>query len=200
MRKITMVSMATAALAAIVLPAAASADWQHNGKGQLKEDGTLTSTGTAEFQAPMGRVHCIVHSHGTLSKTSSTGMVQALQVDGNTTDNCTVHNGLVTVGCTDVSSVQSLNFSWIAHTASTQTVTVTTGEIVIKLHGGIFCPKQIILTPGTVTITVAAGETGSVSKGTLSGQLQAHPSIGGTETVQVAGNGSLLENAGTFGL
>jgi hypothetical protein len=199
-KKVMMLAVAAAALAAFVIPATASAEWTHNHQS-LVGNANIEVTGQAKFQGEVGFVECQTKAIAQLTGGTTTADVQAFEVDvqgtETVTDNCSVGGGLLSLQCTDVSSVTTAGIPWTAHATSTKTVAVTTGTIQNHLHGGFFCPKTIQLTPGTVHITASTENTWTT--GELSGELQADPSIGGPQQVIITGHGTITPS-GTYGV
>jgi cell division septation protein DedD len=192
MRKKMMLTVAMAALAMMILPAAAAAQWTNN-DATLATNARVPTTGQARFQGEaVGAVECQVAAEAQLTAATTTGHTQ-FEVDtragATSTEACSVAGPLASLGCTDVSSVTIEGLPWTFHATSTQTVSVTTGTIQTHLHGGIFCPKTQQLTPGTVHITTSTQNTWNT--GQLSGTLKAHS--GGVESqVNIIGHGALI--------
>ena len=201
LKKVTMLAVAAAALAALAIPASASAAWQH-GAVALEKDETIQLTGDASFTgSEIGSVQCQVKAHGHLrvGAPGNLGEITSFGVDltqeGSTvTSKCKVDEVLEFLGCSDVASVTSTGFPWGVEALSGQTLKVSTGTIQNHLHGGIFCPKTIQLTPGTVHITTTTSS--NWTEGQLSGTLQGDGGV--QQNVTISGQGT-VSPSGTFG-
>lgn len=209
LKKAMMLAVAAAALTALVIPAAASAQWQHHTQDAntqvhaIQVDKTIQVTGQSRFQGEIGAVECQTDAHAELLAGQTTVTVTQFGVDlteaGSTvTSKCFVDATLEGFGCTDVSSVTveiGSGNHWIGHATTPTTIDVTTKTIQNHLHGGIFCPKTIQLTPGTVGITLSSH---TLETGQLHGQLQAHSAVG-AQNVTVGGHG-VVTPSGTYGI
>jgi hypothetical protein len=194
----TILAVATAALVTFAIPATASANWQHHNT-PLQANANIQFTGQFRVQSEMA-FECQIDATATLIAGQTTASVTAFGVDlteaGSTvTSRCFINSTLEAFGCTDVAQVTVEGLPWTAHATNTQTIAVTTGIIQYHLHGGIFCPKTIQLTPGTVNINTSSAATWTT--GQLSGQLLAHGSV--QQNVSIAGHG-LVTPSGRYGV
>jgi hypothetical protein len=198
-KKITMLAVGVAAVAALMGPATASAQWTHN-HATLGANAAIQLTGQWKFQGEVGNIECQVNAVGQLTAGTTTGHISEFGVDvtgaETVTDNCQVGGGLATLGCTDVSSVTSAGFPWGIHLQSTQTIDITTGTIQTHLHGGFFCPKTDQITPGTLVLHMEQQDTWT--QGQITGELQVDPSIGSPQNVTYGGLVSITPG-GTYG-
>ncbi|HET9394466.1 MAG TPA: hypothetical protein VFO36_00305 [Nitrospiraceae bacterium] len=191
LRKVTIFAIAGAAIAALAIPTTAAAQWTENHQ-QVTQSSSSVTTGQTKYQGQIGSVECQTVSLAELiGGTTTAQVVLKTDVEGQetVTDNCSVGGGLVSVGCTDVKEIVYENEPWTAHATSTQTIAITTGTIITHLHGGVFCPKTIDVTPGTVHITTSTSNTWTT--GQISGALQAMPSTGGNQTMTITGHGTI---------
>jgi hypothetical protein len=199
MKRITMLAM-TAALAALMVPATAAAQWQDNHQ-TLAQNAVIQYTGQYRYQGEAGIVECQMTAAVQLTAGTTTAHVQSFAVDleggGTVTDHCSIGGGYGTLGCTDVSAVTGAGFPWTAHATSTQTIAITTGTIQTHMHGGFFCPKTMQFTPGTLHLTMSTQNTWST--GELGGLFQVHPSIGSSQTMTITGHGAITPSA-TYGV
>jgi hypothetical protein len=199
LKKMTMLVVGAAALVALGVPAGASAQWTDN-HATLAANAAFQLTGQWKFQGEVGSVECQVTSAGQLTSGTTTGNLQSFAVDqanGKTVaENCTIGGGLVIVGCTTVSSVTSAGFPWGIHLQSTQTIDITTGTMQNHLNGGMFCPKTLQLTPGTVVLHMEQQDTWT--QGQITGELPVDPSIGRPQNAIYSGVVSITPG-GTYG-
>lgn len=207
-KKAVVLAVAAAALAALAIPATASAKWAHttppNGViKDLEANVKITVTGQAKFQGQVGSVECAFISHTQLTANQTTAHAQFEVNNGgkaNDEAECSVGGGLVTVGCTDAEQVTieggTEALPWHAKAESQTTIAVSTKAIQNHLTGGALCPKTIQLTPGTVHLK--AGQNW-FKTGELSGNLQAHIVGQASQAVTVAGTGH-VEPSGTYGV
>jgi hypothetical protein len=199
-KKAMMLAVAAAALVAFAIPATASANWQDH-SATLQQNANIQVTGQARFQGEsIGAIECQTDASATLIAGQTTASVTAFGVDlteaGSTvTSKCFVNSTLEAFGCSDVAQVTVEGLPWTAHATNTQTIAVTTGTIQNHLHGGIFCPKTVQLTPGTVNINTSTA--GTWTTGQLSGQLLGHGSV--QQNVAISGHG-LVTPSGTYGV
>lgn len=200
-RKVMMLALAAGALAALMAPAGASATWTKDHQA-LQENAQIELTGQAAIHGEVGSIECQVRSLMQLTAGTTTAVVTESGVDlkeaGSTvTSKCSISGGLESFGCTDVASSTAAGLPWTAHAVSTQTISTTTGTVQNHLHGGIFCPKTVQATPGTVLSHLTTQNTWTT--GTSSGTLQIHLSNGGSQEVQVTGHGS-VGGGGKYGV
>lgn len=190
---------AVVAVAALALPATASATWQHHNT-QLQQNSLIELTGQFKYQGQVGNIECQVVVPAQLIAGTTTANISAFDVDiqgsETVTDNCQVGGGLANLGCTDVKAVTDEGLPWVAHATSTQTIAITTGIIQTDLHGGIFCPKVLQNTGGTLHLTMSTANTWVA--GQLSGELLVHAG-GGSQNMTYTGQLSLTP-ASTYGV
>lgn len=199
-KKAMMLAVAAAALVAFAIPATASAKWQEHGS-DISQDVPLQVTGTSEFHGEIGGLTCQTDATATLLAGTTTASVTSFGVDlteaGSTvTSKCSVDSTLASFGCTDVGQVTVAGLPWTGHATSTQRITVTTGTIQNHLHGGIFCPKTIQLTPGEVDVVTST--TSTWTQGDLEGELEAHSAVGAQDVV-ITGDG-VVTPSGKYGV
>jgi hypothetical protein len=159
-KKMTVLAMAVGVVAALALPASASAFWGHN--GQLQVDKTLSVTGNVEFTGQLGGVKCQITSEVQFLAKSTTGTAKTFDVHpGDETQNCVGQGG---IGPCQIHNVTPQAPNWQIHTEAVQTVTkvqgqqtvlgsqfasgirVTSGTIQSQTTGGIFClVKEVVL-------------------------------------------------------
>lgn len=199
-KKAIMLAVAAAAIAAMAIPASASAAWTHHNT-HLAQNAQIQVTGQAHFEGEeIGGVACQTDAQATLLAGQTTATVTNFGVDlteaGSTvTSKCSVNAELAFFGCTDVGQVTVDGLPWTAHATNTQQIAVTTGTIQNHLHGGIFCPKTIQLTPGTVNINTSTA--GTWTTGELEGQLLGHGAV--QQNVNITGHGTVTPS-GTYGV
>jgi hypothetical protein len=199
-KKAMMLAVAAAALVAFAIPATASARWQHHNTA-LQQNANTQLTGQFRFQGEsIGAVECQTDTTATLIAGQTTASVTAFGVDlteaGSTvTSKCFVNSTLEAFGCSDVAQMTAGGLPWTAHATNTQTITVTTGLVQTHVHGGIFCPKTVQLTPGTVNINTSTA--GTWTTGQLSGQLLGHGSV--QQNLAISGH-VILAPSNTYGV
>lgn len=201
MKKITAIAMAVAALLALAIPMSASARWQHHNQ-DLQQNAQIQTTGQFGWEGEeAGAIHCQIDTRSTLLAGQTTASVTQFEVDlteaGNPTptQKCQVGPVYESFGCTDVSQLTVAGLPWTSHATNTQQVAMTTGTIQYHLHGGIFCPKTVQLTPGTVNLNMSSAGTWTTNQ--LSGQLAAHGPI--QQNVIVTGHW-FITPSGTYGV
>ena len=200
MRKTMMLALAAAAVTAFAVPAVASAGWLHSGVELKKgEHGTLSAVGSAKFEGELGGAECETIGQATFEGGTTTGKITQFEPNGTATAKCKSLGLLPVFGCTKVEAVANTGLPWTAHRVNgASKVQVTTGIIHLTLlkNDGQHCViPQITLNPGNVTIDVAAGEQQSISKFTLSGELETSEG----EAVEVSGSQTVTP-AGTYGM
>lgn len=206
LKKLSVLAMALGAVAAMVFPAAASAEWKHHNT-PITESKTIGVTGNVRFQGGLGGVECQVTSRVRFDP-GTTGVAETFVP--HPTDDTTNCKGLGGLGPCQVHNVAPQAPNWTIHTVRQETkqvtnpgqaeekthqtfhdfITVTTTNITSQTTGGLFClVKAINLTGGTTTFTPTQPNT--IPSATLSGQLQAHLQTNGgatdQETVTVSG-------------
>ena len=155
----------------------------------LPENELGQGTGQFKFQGEVGSAECQVVSNTILEAGTTTGQAQ-FDVDNggaaNDEEKCSVGGGLLSLGCTDVEQV-TVAGAFVKHAVETKTIDITTGTIQTHLTGGVFCPKTVQLTPGTLHLQFTQEWFHTYH---LSGTLQAHlPSV--TVQVQISGEGTI---------
>jgi hypothetical protein len=198
LKKIMLLAMAVAALAAFVLPAAASANWK-DGKEDVKTNQIITATGTnVKFTSvATGAITCHTVSEGTLTAGTTVGDLTKFEVLNNDpTVNCTTSGVIANEGCV-AEKITATELPWtLTDTGTTITAATKTIDIeLVKKAGGV-CPKfpGSDLTAGTVTLT--PNSTTAISTATLSGTLKFDP---GSIPVTVSGTFDVTP-AATYGL
>jgi hypothetical protein len=196
MKKFMLLASVVAALAALAIPATASA-WTMGGE-ELIEEGTVAGEGSASFTGGTvcnGGVmaHMDLEAKGMGGKVTEFGVTEPEK-------NCEVTEMLKnTLGCTKLTSTESKNLPWsVQENTETKKIEVTGNvEIVNHYSGGIFCPS-------TVTLKHEAGESilltpdnvNAATKLTLSGTI--HTSLGTKATI--GGTINATVNSGTYGI
>jgi hypothetical protein len=199
-KKVIMLVVAAGMLAALMVPATASAFWTKDHQ-QLVQNAQIEMTGVSRFHGEIGSIECEVRSVFQLTAGTTTAHVTVSDIDlsepGSTvTSKCSVSASIMTLGCTDVGSVTSAGLPWVAHAASTQTIITTTGTTQLHLHGGIFCPKTFQVTPGNVHSQMTTANTWST--GLVSGKFTTHLSGIGTQYMELTGHG--VVGVGSYGV
>jgi hypothetical protein len=196
MRKFMLLATAVAALAALAIPATASA-WSMEG-AELTEEGTFAGEGGFSFTGGW-RCNSGTMAHVDLEASGMGGKVTEFSVTAPET-NCEV-TGMMrnTLGCTKLTSIESTNLPWAVHENTETTKIEVTGNVEIVNHyaGGIFCPA-------TVTLKHEAGElilltpdnVNAAHELTLSGTI--HTSLGSKATL--GGTINATVNSGTYGI
>jgi hypothetical protein len=199
LKKMTVLAMAVGALAAMVLPASASANWKHHNTN-ISEAAQIGLTGNVRFQGPIGGVECQITSRAKFNP-GTTGVAETF-VPHPTSDttNCKGTGGLSPC---QIHGVTPQAPNWVFHTTATSAISLTTTDITSTLTGGFCLVKHINLTGGTVTLTPNA--TNTISSATESGNLQAHiqTTSGAIDTQGVATSGTLTiesPNANTYSI
>jgi hypothetical protein len=201
LKKLTVLAVAIGAVAALALPASASAAWKHHST-PIATDQTVGFTGNVRFQGGLGGVECQITSRTKFlaGQTTATAETFAPHPTSDTT-NC---RGLGGLAFCQIHNLQPQAPNWTAHTVqSPVSVTVTTTTIHSQATGG-FCPVTTIsLTAGTVTLT--PNQANTVSSATESGNLQAHltTTSGTVDTETVSTSGTLTiesPNAETYSI
>lgn len=194
-KKATMLAVAVAALAALTVPASASANWQHVQQGLLLENKTIEIETQLSLQSEFGSMKCGMWIHADLLAQQTTATVTNVAVNllkgGTVTDTCSVGGGLTPLGCIDVGSLTvdiGPDDHWTAHGNGTQNFAITTDIMQAHLHGGALCPKTIQITPSTINFVT---EKEAWGKGELQGTVQTHLSMGGAKPAIVTGQGSV---------
>ena len=190
MRKAILLAMAAAIVSMFAIPGLASANWtKHHVALSLGTNAELEITGTdVRLVTGSGGITCIK----TISKVdfeggTTTGKVTTFEPELHAetptiTSDC---QGTGALAQCDVHEVSARNLPWTIHTATADTVTITTGTISFTTTG-FFCPHTTGLTPGTMTMTVAAGQTLTTSTAELSGTLVTEGDLGESNATTAA--------------
>ncbi|HEU4392652.1 MAG TPA: hypothetical protein VFR04_03335, partial [Solirubrobacterales bacterium] len=176
--------MAAAIAAMFAIPGSASALWtkDHATNASNQE---LEITGTdMYFETSLGGVTCLqTISKIVLEGNSPFGRVKSFApeiINPQLTTVTDVCQGRGSIAQCDVHEATADNLPWTIETESSATVRIETGTITNTLTG-FFCPHTLQLTPGSATMTVAAGETNTTSTATLnplSGWFKTDGSLG----------------------
>ena len=205
MRKAILLAMAAAIVAMFAIPGSASAAWtKHHATNLASQELEITGTDLF-FETEVGGVTCSTTNSKVLFEgNSTTGKVNSFAPEGSITSNC---QGRGLIGQCDVHEATAdpatggsdpNDLRWVIHTASSTTVSITSGTITNTLTG-FFCPHTLSLTPGTVTMTVAAGETNTTSTASLSGELVTDGDLGNGIETEVSGTVHVLGTI-TYGI
>jgi len=205
LKRIMMLAMAVALVAAFALPAGASASLWKDHAQVLAQNAQLQLTGNAKFSGGLGSVDCQTTSQLTATAGTGTGNVTQFEPDldeANSTVTSKCKTGGFLVAC-QVHQVEATGLPWVVHNETTR-VEITSGDIHFGLTGG-FCPAQ----NGTVTtvnaakghtVTATPNQPKTVSSFTLSGNVEVHLYNGSatpfrSETAAVSGTQTILSNA-----
>jgi hypothetical protein len=190
LKKMTVLAMAVGVVAALALPATASATWKQGHETPLAANETINFTGNAAFTSSLGGVTCQVTSETQFIAGQTSGEVETFDVHPqDETTNCKGTGGLSPCQVHDVTPQTGLN--WGFHTTQTagppvtqhNTVQITTQSLQSTLTGAFCLVKHINLTPGSVTAT--PNQPTTVTSLTLSGGLKAHIQTNNGTTHQV---------------
>ncbi|HEU4392935.1 MAG TPA: hypothetical protein VFR04_04775 [Solirubrobacterales bacterium] len=193
MRKAIPLAMAAAVVAMFAAPGPAPAAWtKHHADATANFELEITGT-DMRFDANFGSVTCKTTLSKVLFEVGTTGKIKSLAPEGNVTAEC---QGAGLVAQCDVHEAAADGLPWTIHTATADTVTMTTGTMTFTLSG-FFCSHTVQLTPDTLTMTVASGETGTTSTAVLNGE----PDVDGVgqEEVEVFGTVHVLGTI-TYGI
>ncbi len=174
-RKAMVLGMAVGVVAALALPASASATWKHHNTS-IVENVQLGWTGNMRFQGSMGGIECQITSRIKFLAGQAAGTVETLVPHPtNETTNCKGLGGLAFCQIHDTTP-QAPN--WTLHagfetpggTKHASAATLTAQDMQSQLTGG-FCPiKHIRVTAGNIGLI--PNQPTTVSSGALSGSLQ----------------------------
>ncbi|HEX5928919.1 MAG TPA: hypothetical protein VFY48_05965 [Solirubrobacterales bacterium] len=201
LKKITVLAVAVGVVAALALPATASATWKHHST-DIAQDVQFNLTGQARFETGFGGAECQVAIKVKLYAGQTTGVVETWGPHPtNETTNC---KGLSGAAFCQAHDFTPLAPNWPVHT-SEGAIKITTQNITSQPTGG-FCPvNQLTLTPGTVTAT--PNQPNTFSSFSLSGNLVTHKRTTGngeTETgpeTQISGTVSVTSpNSSTYSI
>ncbi len=179
LKKMTVLAMAVGVVAALALPATASAVWKQGHTTPLQTNEAIPFTGTAAFTSSLGGVTCQVTSSTQFKAGQTTGTIHTFDIHpGNETTDCKGTGGLSPCQVHEVNP--QANLGWVFHTTQTptqpvtqhNTVQITTKDLTSTLTGAFCLVKHITLTEGSVTAT--PNQPLTVTGLTLSGTLKAH--------------------------
>ena len=201
MRKTITLALLTAAVAALAVPAAATASWTHSGTSlKSGENPQLEAVGGFDYEGEwLGTFQCEIKTAFTLQGGTTTGSVTQFGPNGTATSKCTTAGLLPLVGCTKVESASYTNLPWTMHRLNTSEIQVTTGQIHLTFfnNSGTHCAiPELTLNPGSLTFNVAAGEMNAITKLSLSGALESSEG----ELFALGGSYTVTANSGTYGL
>ncbi|HEU4393421.1 MAG TPA: hypothetical protein VFR04_07290 [Solirubrobacterales bacterium] len=204
MRKAILLTMAVAVVVLFAIPGSASAAWtkDHANNAASAE---LEVIGTDIFyETSLGGVTCSNTTFKMLLEASSTtGKINSFMPVTVTSQcqgrgaiaQCDVHEATADPAA---GGIDPNDLRWVIHTATGTTVTITTGTITNTLTG-FLCPHTLQLTPGTMTMTVAAGEVNTTSTATLSGNFLTDGDLGNSIATTVSGSIHVLGTI-TYGI
>lgn len=197
------------AMAAMVLPATASATWKHH-TVPIQQDQTRSITGNARFQSQLGGIECQATATGVFFAGQTTGQIKSYGADPvDETTNCKGVGGLAFC---QVHNWTATELPWTFHTgkyvhkpktethetttpfvSSEPALTITSGQTHAQ-YTGAFCPiKASLTTPGFVTVT--PNQPNTITSGQLSGtlvqDLQTNSGTVDKVDVQLSGTGTI---------
>ena len=195
MRKAILLAMAAAIVAMFAIPGPASAAWTKH-HVNATESFELELSGTdVYYEGSWGGVTCSqMTSKVFFEAGTTTGTVNTFEPVPSVTAQC---QGTGTIAQCDLHEIKADNLPWTIHTATSDTVTITAGTVTTTMTG-VFCAHTLNLTPGTMTLTVAAGQTNTTSTATLSGALVQDGELG-TSNVTINGTFHVLGTI-TYGI
>jgi hypothetical protein len=195
MKKAILFAMAAAIVAMFAVPGSASAAWTKH-HANITANAELELTGTnIQVSGAFGAYECNTISKVDFETTNSstTGKVTTYKPDGKSTEKSVCKGTGAQAQC-EVHDFTADGLPWVIHTVTPDTVTMTTGSITTQ-NTGFLCLSPT-LTGGTLTMTIAAGETNTTSTATLSGTL---PEDNPNETVTISGTVHFLGTI-TYGI
>jgi hypothetical protein len=209
LKKMTVLAMALGVVAAMLVPATASAAWKHHAT-TIQQNVQIGLTGQIATISEAGGISCQVTIRAKFIANQTTGEAETFAPHPtNATTNCTTSGGLSQC---EVEQVQPTNLPWTFHTTGTAanpTIQLTVGDIHMELKKkNFFCLfTHITKTAGTATLTPTPGNGNTVTALTLSGNTQGHlysntPEPVG-QTVGLTFGGTLnieSPNSGTYSL
>ncbi|HEX5929593.1 MAG TPA: hypothetical protein VFY48_09385 [Solirubrobacterales bacterium] len=198
-KKITVLAVALAALAAFALPTPAAASWKHHNTA-IAADVQLKLLGQARFQGESGGLECQAEAPITLEAGTTTATVGSFFPAAETTS-C---KGLGGLAFCQYHEVVSTELPWAAHTRESPVrVEITQKAVHGNLTGG-FCPiKQFTVTAGVLTAT--PNQANTLSSLQLSSQADVHLQANGgtvsTELTTISGTMTVQSpNANTYSI
>jgi hypothetical protein len=180
------------AILVLAVPALASASWTHKGKGELKENASVTATGELTVTTSVGKVTCPTSIGATLTASSSAGDVNSYTVPEPSKCDLTESIGAV-CGTHGVSKVEKTG-TW-GLTAKESTIEISS----IDLH--VYFGKCLIpnfRVKGTATAT--PDKTTAMNTLTLSGSQTLYNSLGEEVGTASLGGSPSVSPAGTYGV
>jgi hypothetical protein len=210
-KKVALLGAVIGAVAAVMLPASASATWKHH-TVPIQQDQTRTITGNARFQGALGGIECQGKATAVFFASQTTGQIQSYGADPvDETTNC---KGLGGLAFCQVHNWTATELPWTFHTgkyvhipatethitttpfiASEPNLTITTGQTHAQFTGA-FCPvKASFTTPGFATIT--PNQPNTITSGQLKANLVQHMQTtnGTVDAVPIEVLGSLTISA-----
>jgi len=200
-KKMTVLAMAVGVVAALALPASASADWKHH-QTAIQQNQQIGLTGNIRFQGGLGGVECQVTSAVTFEPGTSGFISSFVPEPTSDTANCKGLGGLV--GC-QVHNVAPTGFPWPVHTEANGSIDIEHGEIHSQ-STGFFCPvKNITITEGTVVATPNEADTADNVQihGKADVHLQTNSGVTHEEETTVSSNPTIAieaPNANTYSI
>lgn len=209
-KRTTLLALALGVMAAIVMPAAASAAWKHH-QVAIQQNVQINFTGNVRFDTGNGSAECQFKMNVQFLAGQTTGNLNTLAPHPTSdTANC---KGLGGYAFCQAHNFTLQEMPWTFHTAQAETTTITVdgpnpGEVTVKGTGvfhqgfvittrsikaqatGAFCPgKEIHFTAGT--LTALANQPNTFSSVQLNGGLLTHKltntGVTDTEVVKVTG-------------
>lgn len=180
------------AMLALALPVQASANWTHKGKGELKENASLTLTGELTLSTSAGNVTCPTTIGATLTASSSAGEVNSFTVSE--PSKCDLTGSLAAIcGTNGLTKVEKTG-TW-ALAADETDITLSSIDIHYTFSG---CLISTFRLKGSAT--AALDKTNAIGKTTLSGTQTLYNALG-----EESGTGELKGTlssspAGTYGV
>lgn len=162
-RKLTVLVMSLGAMAALVLPASAAANWKHHTQ-EIATNVSLGLTGQVWFgHEAWGEIKCQVTTEVQATANTTTGHVKTFLPHPNgASSDC---SGTGTFSKCQVKSVQADGLFWLFHTiviAGQPKVQVTAGEITGTLTG-FLCPVKAITLKANANVTMIPDQPETVS-------------------------------------
>jgi len=179
------------ALLVLGLTSAASAAWTHKGKGELKENASVTLEGTLTLSTSAGNVACTTEIGTTLTASSSSGHVNSFTVSK--PSECDLTGSLAAIcGTNGLTKVEKTG-TW-ALTADENDITLTSIDVHYALAG---CLIPGFWIKGSSTISL--DKTTAIGKATPSGTQTLYNALG-EESGTAELKGTLnVSPAGTYG-
>jgi hypothetical protein len=188
----TVLSAVIVVLLTLALVSTASASWTHKGKGELKENASLTLKGTLTLSTSAGNVSCSTELGATLTASSSSGHVNSFTVAK--PSECDLTGSLAAVcGTNGLTKVEKTG-TW-ALTADETDITLTGIEVDYVMAG---CLIPSFKLKGSSTLSL--DKTAAIGSATFSGTQTLYNAAG-----EESGSGELkgtlaASPAGTYGV